>query len=225
MKALSIALNAFFYIVIIVLLVFSIANIQVKKQSDIPHILGRGFLAVRSDSMEGEREDSFNKGDLVFVDMLSEDEQQELSEGDIVTYFDMGIRALNTHRIVDTFDLDGERFIITRGDNTPGDDDPIRASDAIAIYRSKWEGAGDTIAYLQSPVGFALFIILPVALILIYQGIVLTRNIVALNRTKLEEKYESDQQRIQQDLERERQKMREQLLEELKKEENKQDKK
>ncbi len=113
----------------------------------------------------------------------------------------------------------------TRGDNTPGNDDPIRATDAIAIYQSKWEGAGDTINYLQSSVGFALFIILPVALILIYQGIVLTRSIMALNKTKLEEKYATDQERIQQDLELERQKMREQLLEELKNEENKKDKK
>lgn len=225
MKALSIALNTFFYLVIIVLLVFSIANIQVKRESDIPHIFGRGFLAVQSDSMEGDKEDSFNKGDLVFVKMLDEEEQQELTSGDVVTYFDMGIRALNTHRVVETFDLDGELFIITRGDNTPGNDDPIRATDAIAIYQSKWEGAGDTINYLQSPVGFALFIILPVALILIYQGIVLTRSILALNKTKLEEKYATDQERIQQDLELERQKMREQLLEELKNEENKQDKK
>lgn len=225
MKALSIALNTFFYLVIIVLLVFSIANIQVKRESDIPHIFGRGFLAVQSDSMEGDQEDSFNKGDLVFVKMLDEEEQQELTEGDVVTYFDMGIRALNTHRVVETFDLDGELFIITRGDNTPGNDDPIRATDAIAIYQSKWEGAGETINYLQSPIGFALFIILPVALILIYQGIVLTRNILALNKTKLEEKYATDQERIQQDLELERQKMREQLLEELKNEEKNKDQK
>jgi signal peptidase I len=221
LKILKISLNVFFYIVIILLLVFSIANMRVRRDDDVPNIFNRGFSAVVSDSMEGDKPDSFNKGDLIFLKMLDEDSRQELIVGDIVTFYDLGIRRLNTHRIVEIIEVDNETYIITRGDNTPGNDDPIRIDEAIAVHTSTWSGAGSALEYLRSPVGFALFVILPVFLILIYEGIVLGRNVLSLNKSKLEDKMNLEKEQAKKDLEQEKERMRQELLEELKKEQNK----
>jgi len=216
LRILKISVNTLFYIVIAVLLVFSIANIQVKRENDIANVFGRGFLSVQSESMSGDLDDSFEMGDMVFVKMLNDSDRENLVVGDIVTYFDLTIRAFNTHRIIEIYENDGEMFLITQGDNTPGPDQPIRASDAKSLYMSKWSGFGNRLDYLQSPTGFALFIILPVVLILIFEGITLVRNVLALNKVKMEEKYSLEKEKTIVDLEAEKDKIRAQIMEELK---------
>ncbi len=215
-KILKISVNLIFYIVIALLLVFSLANIQVKKENDIANVFGRGFLAVQSDSMLGDLEDSFEKGDMVFVKMLDDNSREALVEGDIVTYFDLTLRAFNTHRIIEIYKSNDITYFITQGDNTPGADQPIRADEAKALYVSKLSGAGNALDYLQSPTGFALFVILPVILILVFEGIVLVRNVLALNKAKMEEKYAIDKEKTIVDLEAEKDKIRAQIMEELK---------
>lgn len=216
LKILKISVNTLFYIVIALLLVFSLANIQVKKENDIANVFGRGFLSVQSDSMSGDLEDNFEKDDMVFVKMLNDSDRENLEVGDIVTYFDLTIRAFNTHRIVEIYENDGETYLITQGDNTPGPDQPIRVAEAKAMYLSKWSGFGATLDYLQSPTGFALFVILPVVIILVFEGIVLVRNILALNKVKMEEKYALEKEKTIVDLEAEKDKIRAQIMEELK---------
>lgn len=219
-KSLKISINVFFYLVIIFMMIFSLANIRVKTDNDIPNIFGTGFLAVASDSMRGEQEDSFNRGDMIFVKMLDDQTRQQLAVGDIVTFFDRSIRALNTHRIVEIMEYDDQILLVTQGDNTPGPDMPILLDDALAIHRSTWSGVGNTLAYMQTPVGFALFVILPVVFILIYEGIILGRNILMLNKSKLEEQYATDKEEAQKALEAEKALIRQQVLEELKKEQS-----
>lgn len=215
-RIIKISVNTLFYLVIALLLVFSLANIKVKKENDIANIFGRGFLAVQSESMSGDSSDSFNMGDMIFVKMLDAESRTELAVGDIVTYFDLTLRAFNTHRIIDVFENDDELFFVTQGDNTPAADQPIRASDALAVYQSKWGGVGTTLDYLQSPTGFALFVILPVVFVLIFEGVILARNVLALNRAKMEEKYALEKEKTMVDLEAEKGKIRAQIMEELK---------
>ncbi|MFH0766583.1 MAG: signal peptidase I [Bacillota bacterium] len=216
-RILKISVNMIFYLVIVLLLVFSLANIQVKKENDIANIFGRGFLSVQSESMSGDRTDSFEMGDMVFVKMLDDEGRDNLAIGDIVTYFDLTLRAFNTHRIIDTYVNDGELFLITQGDNTPASDQPIRAAEALALYQSNWSGVGESLDYLQSPTGFALFIILPVVIILIFEGVILVRNVLALNKAKMEEKYALEKEKTLVDLEAEKDKIRAQIMDELKK--------
>jgi len=216
LRIIKISVNTLFYIVIAVLLVFSVANIQVKKENDIANVFGRGFLSVQSESMSGDLDDSFEMGDMVFVKMLNDSDRENLVVGDIVTYFDLTIRAFNTHRIIEIYENDGEMFLITQGDNTPGPDQPIRAAEAKALYMSKWSDFGTRLDYLQSPTGFALFIILPVVFILIFEGVILVRNVLALNKVKMEEKYTLEKEKTVVDLEAEKEKIRAQIMEELK---------
>lgn len=116
-RIVNICLNVLFYAIIILLVLFSIANLQVKDStSDIPNLFGKGYLAVTSDSMNGTHEDSFDTGDLINVRVISKKEAKAtkqiaaLEVGDIVTFYtekgDSPTMGLNlpggfvTHRIV-----------------------------------------------------------------------------------------------------------------------------
>lgn len=228
-RVLSITLNSLFYMIIVVLLIFSLANIKVKKENNIANIFGIGFLSVQSNSMLGDQADSFEQGDMIFVKMLDEESIRELEVGDIVTYFDMTIKEFNTHRIVEI--NAEEEYLITQADYNPVSentntqpDQPINFDQAIATYSTKVSGLGNTLDYLQSPTGFALFIILPVVFILAFEGVVLGRNIISLNRAKMEDKYAQEKEDTKKLLEAEKEKLREELLAELKKENEKQSK-
>lgn len=220
----KIAMNVSFYMIIIALILFALANMKIKKENNIANIFGVGFLSVQSNSMFGEADDSFEKGDMIFVKLLDETERQNLEVGDIITYYDMSIRAFNTHRIVE-INLE-EDFVVTQADYNPvsqsentSPDQPIKLDQAIAIYDGHVANLGTTLDYVQSPSGFAIVVILPVVIILFYEGFNLFRNIMALNKEKLESKYKDDLNRTHELLEIEKQKMREALLKELKQKE------
>ena len=141
-------------------------------------------LPVLSDSMEGDNADSFNKGDLLFVRTIKESQVDDLEIGDVVTFYDLSIAALNTHRVVEVTDS----YIVTQGDkanainpyviagnNTGKDYQIVTYENVKAVHTGTWSGVGSAVNYLQTPVGFALFIILPVVILLAYQGFVLTK--------------------------------------------------
>lgn len=225
----KITLNVFFYVVIVLILMFAIANMKVKTTADIPNIFGRGFLSVQSDSMKGSQEDSFDKGDLIFVNILNDKERAELKVGDIVTFYgsfyneETGRRDnfLNTHRIVEiSYDADNEMILVTQGDKVAemagrkygegGENDDknyesLFASEAIAVYTGSWSGAGETLDYLRSPAGFGIFIVLPAVLILIVEAYFLIKNVLRMNKEKLDKEYQEKDEE-----------MRRRIMEELK---------
>ncbi len=119
----KIALNVVFYSIIVLILIFSIANIRSKNQPDqIPNIFGSGYLTVQSNSMEGSEKDSFNKGDLIIVDIASEKDINNLKIGDIITFKDDNLsgqgaaKKLNTHRLIYMAEENGVMFYYTVGD-------------------------------------------------------------------------------------------------------------
>ena len=56
-KISKIVLNVIFYTLIVVLLLFSIANINKKDQFSVPNLFGKGFSTVVSPSMEGSQKE------------------------------------------------------------------------------------------------------------------------------------------------------------------------
>jgi len=226
-KITKIVLNVLFYVAIVILLVFSIANMKVKRDDNIANIFGTGILSVQSNSMYGELDDSFKKGDMLFVKMLDEESKKDLEVGDIVTYFDLTIYAFNTHRIVEINEEEG--YLITQADynyvsenNNTEPDQPVNIEDVLAVYSGhKISGFGTKLDYLQTSAGFALFIILPVIMLLIVEGVILTRTIMTANKEKLALEYEQNKENAIKDLEAEKERMRKEILEELKKEKNK----
>lgn len=226
-RVVLIVLNVFFYAFILLMLLFSIANIRAKSEDDIPNIFGRGFLSVQSDSMNGDFKDSFKKGDLIFVDMLSDKEIDKLKVGDIISYYDIQLRNFNTHRIVE---IQGQYFV-TQGDlaakdpktkyvpgeeNDPNTYEIISKTQVKSKYVSHWNGAGKTYDFIVEH--FEWTVVLPVALIVIVEVILLVRNIIRLNQEKLKEKYEKEKFEDLSDLEAAKEKLRQEILEELKRE-------
>ena len=225
-KILKIAGNVLFYTLIVILLLFSVSNLSVKTNRDVANIFGKGFLPVISDSMEGNNEDSFNKGSLVFVTLLSDGAKDNLEVGDIVTFYDLNLSALNTHRVVHVT----PSYIVTQGDkaaasapyvvggdNTGVQYEIVTYDNIKAIHTGHVGGVGSAVSYLQTPTGFAIFVIAPVVLLLAYQGYVLTKTLLAVNKEKIEAKHAVDKEQL---LEAEKERIRKELLEELKKEES-----
>ena len=248
-KVLSIVFNVLFYAFLVLLFIFSISNIRSKK-NNIPNIFGTGYLEVQSGSMTG----TFEKGDFIWVKIVNEKRIKNLKVGDIITFNDPAIGEtiaqfggendgtnLNTHRIVDIVTMpDGSLKYICQGDyvkiSFPSDVyDKEKASntkiqivnvDEIkAVYtRNMGKGMTGFLKFAKSSLGFGLCIVLPTAILLVYEVVMLIRNIMKLNNEKMAAKMAEDKAAQQEDLELQKQRMREELLAELKAEQAKSEK-
>lgn len=184
-----------FYIIIAFLFLFSVSTLARKSNDQVPNLFGLGYLAVESDSMVGDNKDSFDKGDLIFVRVLSKKDKDNLdittlyNAGDpnkskIVTFYDRQIDALNTHRVVG---VEGNR-LITQGDNVDEVDSVrITANDIVGIYNGKIPNVGSAISFMLTPVGFGIIVVLPFVLLLLYHGIMIAKNVFIVREDKLRE--------------------------------------
>ena len=245
-KVLSIVFNVLFYAFLVVLFAFSISNIRSKK-NNIPNIFGVGYLTVQSGSMTG----TFEKGDVIWVKIANDKMIDKLKIGDIITFYDATIAEtmgtadgeddgtnLNTHRIVDIKTTEnGTLRYICQGDYVKKDYpsevyDSSRATnkftqtvvkeDIKAVYINKaGKGFSGLMRFAKSSLGFGLCIVLPTALLLVYEVVMLIRNIMKLNKEKMEAQMAETQAAQQEDLEAQKQRMREELLAELKAEQAK----
>lgn len=184
-----------FYIIIAFLFLFSVSTLARKSNDQVPNLFGLGYLAVESDSMVGDNKDSFDKGDLIFVRVLSKKDKDNLdittlyNAGDpnkskIVTFYDRQIDALNTHRVVG---VEANR-LITQGDNVDEVDSiRITANDIVGIYNGKIPNVGSAISFMLTPVGFGIIVVLPFVLLLLYHGIMIAKNVFIVREDKLRE--------------------------------------
>lgn len=218
-RILKIVLTVLYYVFIVVLLTFSIVTIASRGEEDIPNLFGRGYLAVLTDSMTTDGEDSIDVGDLLYVRILNDEMRSELEVGDVVTYYDRSIHRFNTHEIVKvTKNENGETIgVVTKG-RKPGApmDQPIDQPMSVAMVKAELtdvkKGGGKFIIFLQSTAGFGLLIVLPVFILFVIQGI---RFYVIIK---------GDKKPVEAiDLEAEREKIRAQILQEMAEEENKKD--
>ncbi len=157
-------------------------------------LFGYSLYAVKSNSMEGDNPDSFNKGDLILVKLINSEQQSELKVGDVITFFDMldtdgdGVskRELNTHRIKSITTIGSVIQITTKGDNSPNLDAPIDlgSEDIVGVYSSKIAGLGNLILFIQSPTGFLVTVVVPSILVVIYCAYLLFKNFKSYNKEK-----------------------------------------
>lgn len=139
------------------------------------------LLPVLSDSMAGNNKDSFKAGDLIIA--TEPKDVYSLEVGQIITfrYKDGGIKMLNTHRIVDIIKgTDGKALTyITHGDHNPeGSTESVNPHDVVAVYKTHLKGVGAAISWLQKPTNFLLVIVLPLALLFIYNIFMFVRMIM-----------------------------------------------
>lgn len=147
--------NVIFYLLIIILLLWSIMNINAgNSNGGFPNIFGKGFLSVQSNSMMSSGElpaqyddykiKSFAKGDLLNVTVFNTNDFNNLEVGDVVTFYDESIKNLNSHRIVymvkdsngnvTSISLQGDFSVSLKGIYNPSDE--TQASKNYALQAS-----------------------------------------------------------------------------------------
>lgn len=212
----KIALNVIFYLLILLVLLFSISNIRAKNKNDqIPNIFGKGYLNVLSDSMTGDNEDSFNTGDMIIVKIANKKNISKLEVGNIVTFYDYRLAsnkgagsALDTHRIVyidktnndsyvyytvgdkiakqlnfDASKLNADNYLTILNSLGSNNYQAFGSTEIRGIYSGKWSGFGKTIQAINNY--FIAIIIVPVAILLVFEIGVLVLNIMRAREEKL----------------------------------------
>ena len=133
-----------------------------------PDIFGIAPLAVTTGSMDGDREDGFAAGALIFVRILDEEGKNELQEGDIITFRSGG--AYVTHRIVEVERGESGALAsaVTRGDANNMNAGAIPASNIVGRCVGSVAGLGGFSMFLQTPAGILVFVGIPVLAFIAY---------------------------------------------------------
>lgn len=141
-----------------------------------PDVFGIAPMAVTTGSMDGDRNDSFAEGALIFVDILDDKEKQSLTEGEIVTFRTNGTYV--THRIVSVIRSADNSIssVITRGDANNADDGAIPLENVVGRCTGSIAGAGSFAMFLQTPLGIVLVVGVPVLIYVAYDVIRITLN-------------------------------------------------
>lgn len=171
-KVWNVVLNVFAYAIFALVLVLAV-SIIVSGKKGYSSFFGTAFVAVESDSMDGDEKDSFSKGTLLKIKILSDEEKKNLKEGDVITFYDYNVipgrRVLNSHRIVTVSDNFGEVTFITKGDNNEVADGAFRSlGDVVGKVTGRTKGLGSVVIFLHSSTGFFLCVVTPSLLLLAY---------------------------------------------------------
>ena len=170
-----------------------------QNETRTPNLFGYAVMTVNTDSMESEK--GFSAGDMIFVEMLDEEEVEKLEVGDVVSYsmYDQktSTKVVNTHRIVEKNVYGGKAFYRTKGDNEEFVDlDEASHRNIIGKWTGlKISGIGKVFEFLRGRLGFFLCILLPIALFFLWQ---VYKFISAVNENKkakaLEELSENEEE-------------------------------
>ena len=171
-KILSIALNTLIWLFVIFSLMITILVFSAQGSKDgVPSVFGKSLITISTNSMEP----TYEVGDLVFMEKISDEDIENLKPGQIITFHapididnDGKTGDINTHRI---YKIEGNR-ITTAGDLTGTPDNyTIHASDIIGTCTEdgKIGGLGNVLTFLRSSLGFFLCIVLPLILFFLYE--------------------------------------------------------
>ncbi|MCI5745212.1 MAG: hypothetical protein MR270_02900 [Erysipelotrichaceae bacterium] len=217
-KVLRIVGDCVFALFMVFICFFAISNVRARKNNNIPNLFGNGYLTVDSNSMDGDRDDSFKVGDLITVKVLKNG-SKDLQVNQIITYYDVTERKVITHRIVEVVPIDGTEYVYYRvkGDATldvSASYYEVRNDEVLAVYKGKVAGLGKVVKWFQAPVGFFLIVVLPCIIFFVVE-------LVQFIKTYAEVKAEKNSAKSEEEKAKEREELKKQLLEELKAEQKK----
>ena len=172
-KIISVTGKVFIWIFVIISVLFIILSLSQKQNNGFSNLFGYSTLSVQSNSMDGDKQDNFKQGDLIFVKALKQDKISELKVDDIIVFWDLigGTRELNAHRIVEIIPDGSRRSFITKGDNNSTVDPFDRVQeDVVAVFTGPViSGGGKVLDFLNNQWGFFFCIVLPLILFFIWR--------------------------------------------------------
>ncbi|MBQ5347961.1 MAG: signal peptidase I [Ruminococcus sp.] len=194
-KILHIVVDVLIVAILIVSVFVLTLALTTRGNEGVPTIFGKAPIGVISDSMKGDKEDDFSKGDLIICDIVDQNKRPEFKKGDIITFAadveNDGIRDYVTHRI---YKVTKDGKFITKGDNNSTYDQnksnavvfpEVAPTDVLAVYHgTKIEGLGAVLNYLQTPNGFFLCVLLPMIIFFLYQAVRVIINAMAYSKEK-----------------------------------------
>lgn len=186
-KVFNITVTALQIVVVLLAIIFA-AIILCNPNIDSAEVSGSSIklLPVLSNSMAGDKEDSFKEGDLIVAKIPKD--KNALNIGDIVTfkYNVGGANRLNTHRIIEKeTTAEGLTVYITQGDAAENNErERIMADEVLAVYDFHIAGLGSAIHWLQNPTNFLLVIVLPLIILFIYNIVMFVRMMVMAKMAK-----------------------------------------
>ncbi len=175
-KVLNTILTVFLVIVLVLVAFVSVVMIISSQNDGVADIFGYSPLVIHdTKSMEPQ----FTSSDLVIVKSIDED--TVLKENDIISFWGFvdGGKGIITHRIVEVVTLeDGTSVYQTKGDNNSlVDQDPMNVNlqpniypeDIIGVYVTQIPGLGAAMNFLKTPLGILICLVIPIALIFLWQ--------------------------------------------------------
>lgn len=200
-KVINIVVNVIVAIILVFVFILTL-NIILSGDKGYTSIFGTAYVSVESNSMKGDKADNFQKGDLLKIKILDEEEKKNLQPGDVITFWDNTIvdnqLVLNSHRIIKAEkQSDGSVRYETKGDNNL-DADKMLIPDVtiVGIYEGKIGGLGNVVSWFHSSTGFFVCIVLPAFLIVAYFAF----NLVMVLRERNKVSDETKKERLRQEL-------------------------
>lgn len=131
-----------------------------------PSVLGTTPLVVLSGSMSGDAPDHIEAGDLILVRRIKD--PAYLRKGDIIAFMQNSVTV--THRIVEIeTGEDGKLLFTTKGDaNNAIDQSKVHEDSLVGLFKHRIPKVGDFAIFLQTPLGLALFIGIPLIAFIVY---------------------------------------------------------
>ncbi len=188
-KILSIVVTVVQVVLVLVAVIASIIILVNPSQATMRET-GITLMPVLSGSMDGDKPDSFAEGDLLIVHAPNDAKYDptKLQVGDIITFEWManGQKIYNTHRIIEVLEAGGDVRYTTRGDANPENQtEAVTSSKVLGICTGALKGVGKTITFLQTPLNFLLVILLPLALLFIYNIVVFVKMLMEQKLAKV----------------------------------------
>lgn len=146
---------------------FIFITVMATKSQGVPSFFGYSFLNVRTQSMT----QVYPVGTVVIA---KKTDPATLKKGDIISFYsqDPAIKGIpNTHRILSVEKEDtGEVYFITKGDNNDLPDQyPVYSNDIIGVVTGSIRSLGNAINLINNRYILFFAVILPLAVIIIFE--------------------------------------------------------
>lgn len=221
-KVVNIILDIVTAIIVIIVIAIGVSAI-VNSNVGYNEFFGVAGVSVQSDSMNGEKDDNFKKGDLIYIEILKTDEAKlSVKENDIIMFWGEaeGKRIKIAHRVVNVSTNENSTVFTTHGDANPeGNFEFVQMSQVIGKFNgSKLSGMGNVVDFFNSKTGFMIFVVVPSLLLVIYAGYRVYKAFKDVHKENIDIAVESAKAELTAE---EKEKLRMELLEELKQENSK----